>query len=320
MNITFPAILSLSFFSLLFFTYFFIGIVITLYVHYENPKLDRGIFLALGVSLLIFTLCRPLPLSRDDNAYIVIAESICAVNDCGVTFQGDRDWLWYFGISLLKSVTSNEHALMTLAAISVAIKLFIIDRICKQKLVALILLIPLIYIQYDFTQLRAGLAISWYFIGILFLINHKPLLSGSFMGSNFLLHAQALPSIALLPTAWANRQRWFLPSLVTLFTCLIYAGLFPTLSFMERVHIINTGANIYLAMTASGEYANVKVFPLGYLPILTYALWVCWNVNPKEDWLYRSVGASISLAILLHGFFHLTPLFKLGSLSSILLH
>lgn len=299
--------LSPPLYSFFFFTYFFLGIIATVYVHYKNPKLDQRIFLALGGCLLLFTLCRPIPLSRDDAAYIDIAKSICAFNDCGPILQSSRDWLWYFGISLLKSIASNERALMALATVSIAIKLFIIDRLCKQRLLALILLIPLIYIQYDFTQLRAGLAISWYLIGILFLIKGRLLLSGGFMGSNFILHAQALPSIALLPIAWLNRKKWLLPVLIILFTCLIYVELFPNFSFMEKLHILNTGANPYLALTASGEYANVKIFPLGYLPILGYGLWLCWGINPQKDWIVRSSGASIALAIMLAWFFSFNP-------------
>lgn len=307
MNITLPETLSLNFYSIFFFAYFCLGIVITLYVHYKIPKLDRGMFFAFGVSLLLFTLYRPIPLSRDDGAYIDLAKSICAFNDCGFILQSSRDWLWYFGISILKSITSNEHALMALTTISVAIKLFVIDRLCKQKLLALMLLIPLVYIQYDFTQLRAGLAISWYLIGLLFLIQHRLLLSGSFMGSNFILHAQALPSIALFPITWLNQKKWFLPILVILFTSLIYAGFFPNFSLIEKLHIFNTGANSYLAQTANGGYANVKVFPLGYLPILAYGLWLCWGISPQKDWLIKSVGASIALAILLAWFLSFNP-------------
>lgn len=299
--------LSPNFYSLFFFAYFFLSIITALYVHNINPKLDRVMFFSFGISLLLFTLCRPLPLSRDDAAYINIAKSICTLKDCGITLQGDRDWLWYLGISLLKSIASNERALMALATVSVAVKLFVIDRLCKQKLLAFTLLIPLIYIQYDFTQLRAGFAISWYLVGILFITKHRLLLSSSFMGSNFILHTQALPSIVLLPIAWLNRNKWFLPISIILFVYLIYAGLFPSLSFMEKLHIFRSGANPYLAMTANGEYANVKVFPLGYLPILGYSLWLCWGVNPQKDWLIKSVGASIALAILLAWFLSFNP-------------
>lgn len=307
MNTLLSTTLLQNFYSIFFFAYFFLGIITTVYVYYKSPKLDQVIFLAFGGGLLLFTLCRPLSLSRDDAAYIGIAKSICALNDCGLILQGSRDWLWYIGISLLKSIANNECALKVMATVSVAIKLLVIDRLCKQKLLALMLLIPLVYIQYDFTQFRAGLAISWYLIGFLFLIKNRTLLSSCFLSSNFIIHAQALPSLALLPTAWLNRKKWFLPNLVTLFTCLIYAGLFPDISIMEKLSLLSTGANSYLTMSSNGEYVNVKNFPLGYLPILGYALWLCWDINPQKDWLIRSAGASIALAILLAWFLAFNP-------------
>jgi len=204
-------ILLLNLYSICFFVYFLLGLFAALYVSYANPKLDRSTFLLLGAGLLFFTLLRPLPLSRDDVAYISIAKSICAINVCGLIPQGHRDWLWYVAISALKSVASDKHSLMALAAVSTCIKLFVIDRLCKQKLLALLLLIPLIYIQYDFTQLRAGLALSWYFLGLLVLIKGMPWLGSGFMVSNFLFHAQALPSIGVLPISWLNQRRWVLP-------------------------------------------------------------------------------------------------------------
>lgn len=307
MTETYTTALLLNIFSFGLFIYFVLSIGFAIYLHGKNKNLDRYTFLALGFTLIIFTLCRPLHIARDDAAYIDISNSICAFDNCGITIQSGRDWLWYIGMALLKMIASNERALMIMAAISLTIKLFIIDRLCKQRILALILLIPLVYIQYDFTQLRAGLAISWYFIGILFLIQCRFWLSGGFMSSNFLLHSQALPSIALLPFAFFNQRKWILPTITILFTSLIYAKFFPSFLLTEKLHAINMGASPYFAKTAHGDYINVKVFPLGYLPMLGYALWLCWGINPQKNSLVRSVGASIALAILLAWFFSFNP-------------
>lgn len=307
MNTNFSTILSVNLYSIFFFAYFFLGIASNLYVQYKSPRLDRRVFLIFGVGLILFTLYRPLPLSRDDIAYINIGKSICPFDDCGPSLQGNRDWLWYMGVSLLKSIADNERALMCLAAIGIAIKIFVIDRLCKQKLAALILLIPLTYIQYDFTQLRAGLAISWYFIGILFLVKRELFLASSFMGGNFLIHSQALPSLALLPIFLLNRLKWVLPACIFFFIYLIHAGLFPGLSLIEKLHFINIGAAPYLSATAYKDYLNHRIFPIGYLPILGYALWLCWGINPLKDRLVQTVGASVMLALLLAWIFSFNP-------------
>jgi hypothetical protein len=307
LDINFATLLSPQFYSVLCFVFFFSGALTSTYISFKKTGLDRPAFWVFGLTLIGFTLLRPLPLSRDDAAYIQIAQSICSISECGVSIQGLRDWGWYFAISFLKSFFSNEQSLMALASIGVAIKLLVIDQLCKQRLLALVFLIPLTYVQYDFTQLRAGFAISWYFLAIFFLVRFKAWIAGSLLVSNFALHAQAAPSIGLIPFTWLNQCQWVLPITVIGFLCLIYAGLFPSFELMQQLHIIKTGASSYLAMNASGEYINVKIFPLGYLPILAFGLWLCWSGDLQKDRLSRIVGASILLAIFLAWVFSFNP-------------
>jgi hypothetical protein len=121
------------------------------------------------------------------------------------------------------------------------------------------------------------------------------------------LHAQAAPSIGLIPFTWLNQRQWALPITVIGFLCLIYAGLFPSFELMQQLHIFEIGANGYLAMNASGEYINVKTFPLSYLLILAFGLWLCWSDDLQKDRLSRIVGASILLAISLAWVFSFNP-------------
>ena len=306
-NINFATLLSIQPYSLLCFIFFFSGALTSKYISLKKPGLDRAVFWVFALTLIGFTFLRPLLLSRDDAAYIQIAQSICSINECGFSFQGPRDWGWYFAISFLKSFFNNEQSLMALASIGVAIKLLVIDQLCKQRLLALVLLVPLTYIQYDFTQLRAGFAISWYFLAIFFLVRNKTWIASSLLVSNFAFHAQAAPSIGLIPFAWLNQRQWVLPISVISFLCLIYTGLFPSFEIMKQLHIAKTGADAYLAMNAMGEYINFKIFPLGYIPILAFGLWLCWGNNPQKDRLCRIVGASLLLAMFLAWVFSFNP-------------
>lgn len=306
-NILIPIALPAHFYSFFCFVFFIAVAFSSTYITHQKPALDRTAFWILGSGLFLFTLARPVSLARDDIAYLDIAQSICDINECGLLIQGHRDWLWYLSIAVFKAFLSNEQSLMALASVGVAIKLLVIDQLCKQRLLALVLFIPLTYIQYDLTQLRAGLAISWYFVAVLFLIKNKTWLSSSFLASNFLLHSQALPSILLLPFTWLNQRQWILPITVVGFLALIYTGFFPSFELMQQLHIAKSGADAYLAMNASGEYINVKIFPLGYLPILAFGLWLCRGNNPQKNRLCRIVGASILLAIFLAWLFSFNP-------------
>lgn len=306
-DINLNTLLPIQFYSIIFFVFFFSGALTSAYISFKKPKLDRVVFWAFGSALIGFTFLRPLSLSRDDAAYIQIAQSICSFSECGFSIQGLRDWGWYLNISFLKTIFSNEQSLMALASIGVVIKLFVIDRLCKQRLLALVLLIPLTYVQYDFTQLRAGFAISWYFLAIFFLVRGKNWVAGSLLVSNFAFHAQAAPSIGLIPFAWLNQRQWILPITIIGFLCLIYTGLFPSFELMQQLNIIKTGASAYLAMNARGEYINIKIFPLSYIPILAFGAWLCWGKNLKKDLLSRIIGSSILLAISLAWVFAFNP-------------
>lgn len=306
-NTIIPTALPAHLYSIFCFVFFIFVAFSSAYITHQKPALDRTAFWIFGSGLFLFTLARPLSLARDDIAYLDIAQSICDINECGLLIQGHRDWFWYLSMAVFKAFLSNGRSLMALASVGVAIKLLVIDQLCKQRLLALVLLIPLTYIQYDFTQLRAGFAISWYFIAVLFLIQNKTWLSGSFLATNFLLHSQALPSILLLPFTWLNQRQWVLPIIMVGFLALIYTGLFPSFELMQQLHIAKSGAGAYLAMNASGEYINVKIFPLGYLPILAFGLWLCWGNHPQKDRLSRVVGASILLAMFLAWLFSFNP-------------
>jgi hypothetical protein len=307
LNIIFPTALSANFYSIFCFAFFIFATLSSTYITYQKPGLDRTVFWAFGLALIGFTFLRPLTLSRDDAAYIQIAQLICSIQKCGLSIEVLRDWGWYLTISFFKSFFSNEQSLMALASIGLAIKLFVIDQLCKQRLLALVLLIPLTYIQYDFTQLRAGFAISFYFLAIFVLYRYKDWMAGCLLVSNFVFHAQAAPSIGLIPFVWLNQRQWVLPIAIVGFLMLIYTGLFPSFDFMQLLHIPRFGADSYLAMNISGTYIHVKVFPLGYLPILAFGLWLCWGNNPQKDHLSRIVGASILLAIFLAWVFSFNP-------------
>ena len=299
--------LSINPYSIYCFAFFIFAAFSSFYIANEKPVIDRLAFWVFGLTLISFTILRPPPLSRDNAAYIQITQSICSISECGPSIQGLRDWGWFFAISFLKSFFSNEQSLMALASIGVAIKLLVIDKLCKQRLLALVLLIPLTYIQYDFTQLRAGFAISWYFLAILFLARCKTWIASSLLVSNFAFHAQAALSFCLIPFAWLNQRQWVLPIAVIGFLFLIYTGFFPSFELMKQLHIAKTGADPYLTMNASGQYLGVKIFPLAYIPILALGLWLCWGNNPQKDRLCRIVGASILLAIFFAWVFSFNP-------------
>ena len=263
-----------------------------------NALSDRRLFWAFGAALLVFTGCVPPEVSRDGMAYVHdVVPNTCGVRSCDPAAHPLRDFFWYASVSILRGALGDERVVFVLASIGVLIKLLVIDQLCKWRLLALLLLIPLVYIQYDFTQLRAGFAISWFFLGIYLIARHRFVSSIPFMATSFLWHAQALPSAGIYAAYWLNRSRWVLPLVVISLLLLLMLGAYPTIGLIHSMQI-GLGSESYVAAAISGQYVNVKLFPLGYLPILIYALWILVGTEGPSS-LSRVVGASLGMAMFL---------------------
>lgn len=206
----------------------------------------------------------------------------------------------------MRGLVGNERAAFYLAALGLLIKLYVIDRLCKSKVLALMLLVPLVYVQYDFTQFRTGFAISWYFLGIYFLVRRWFAASVPVVGTCFLWHMQALPSISLFPAYWLNRSNLVAPIVILSVLCLLALGVYPKAHFLVSAYTPGIGAERYIASSLSGEFDNVKALPLGYIPILIGAAFILTQ-SGRPKGLFRAVGSSIIVGTILAWFFSANP-------------
>lgn len=271
-------------------------VAISAYLSYRpRPSVDRLVFWIFGVALIAFTAMRPLGLNNDDAVYELIVSNICPLFECKQVGGDGRDVIWFASIGILKVFFSGGRAFIVLSAVGIAIKLMVLDRLCTQRTLALLLYIPLIYIQYDFTMLRAGLAISWFFIGILCLTRGNVVIGSMTLLTNGLVHAQAGVSPLVLGYKVFAR-RWALPCLVVVLISLIYGGLVPRLAELQFLAKSPSTA-AYFVPRLSGAWANEKRLALGYLMVFAYAILLCWSRFDKT--LTQVVSASIVLALLL---------------------
>jgi hypothetical protein len=278
-----------------------------LFYRQQNAIFERWLYWLMGGMLLLFTILRPMGLGIDDPGYIEISKGICAFTECFKLIQAPRDWAWYALVGLLKSLVSGERAVLLLATLGLATQLYVIDRLCRQKLLALTLFTPLVYLLFDFTIFRAGLALSMYFWAIYLLVRARLILGNGLLLGNFLAHSQAIFSIGLWPFHWIAKLKKITLAIIFIALLGIYLQITPSVQFLSL--FVKGAAQTYVEQAQNGGFVGVKLFPALYLLLLTYlgVILAFGKTLLNQSQLSRDVSqyvlASILLALTLAWFF-----------------
>ncbi|BEI32938.1 EpsG family protein [Polynucleobacter sp. HIN5] len=284
---------------------FFSALVIfsLIFYHKPNTKIESQLYWFFALILVIFSAIRPIGLSRDDLHYLEISKNICSIVECIQLIQGSRDWGWYLFVALLKSAMPAERAILVLSGICTFIQLLIIDRLCRHKLLALTLFIPLSYLYYDFTLLRAGLALTVFFMAFYFLVRSKQFLGSTLLLSNYFFHSQGIFSIGLILFNQISRYKYIGIIVITLLVIFIYLEWTP--SFEQLLPLSKNESAPYWDQYRQGLFDNQINFPLAHLLIIGYVIFILLinDSTTEEKNRDQLAFASILLAIFLAWFF-----------------
>lgn len=291
-------------FSLAFLVFFILllGVAIYVYIHI-NSELDQKLFWFFGLLLILFSALRPLEVGIDAPGYTEMGKTICPLIDCYRFIQTSRDQIWFALSAALKSFFSWERSILIVSAIGVLVQLYCIDRLCRQKLLALSLYVSLVYFVFDITILRAGFALSWYFLALYMFSSKRNVAGALLVITNFLVHTQALFSIALAPFYWlAHKKIAF--AILTLCLVGIYSPLHPTSAQLSLL-TPNSSAKTYVDIALAGGYAGVKPFPIAGYFMLGYLVLIVsiQGVESSCIRLQRFVLASAVMATFFAWFF-----------------
>lgn len=272
-----------------------------------RERVDRSLFWTFGIVLVVFAILRPVGLARDDLTYVEIIKALCASPDCAQGIPITRDYVWYYLVKLgLPYYPASLRIALVLSGLGVLIKLFVIDRLCRQRLLALLMFVPLCYLQYDLTQLRAGLAISWMMLGIYWLAQSRPVLGGAALFTNFAVHYQAVFSPGLLAYRLFGWSRWVFPLGLLGLLGFLYGGFYPSALTLNWLGLVPETSS-YFGSLQEGGYAGVKLFPWGYFLILTYGVWLCTTTTVQCQRIAEIVAAALFLGMALAWFFAIIP-------------
>ena len=278
----------------------FAALVFSAYFAYcrPNPLFEKWGFLLAGALLVIFTAIHPIGLSRDGQSYIGISSGICPLLTCTDLAPYSRDWGWHYLVSLLKHFFSSERAPLILSAIGTLVQLWVIYKLCRHKLLALTLFIPLTYLYYDFTLLRAGIALTLFFIGLYLLARSRPILGMLALLSNYGFHSQGIFSIGVIPFGWIAKYKPIAITIILgLVACIYLQWVPPTdhLSFLAK-----TESESYWNQYVTGVFAKENIFPIANLIILAYLILIL--VFNKESFKQGSIEQYALGSILLGAF------------------
>ena len=286
---------------------FFMGALITLslwsYIK-SNIKRENCLFWACACLLVAFTTLRPMGIARDDLAgYVAWGSGICPFLECFQPIQSSRDWVWYFLVSILKSFLTSERAILALSGIGVSVQLLIIYRLCRNKLLSLTLFTPLIYLYYDFTLLRAGLALTAFFTGFYFLVNSRKVLGSLALLGNYLFHSQGIFSIGIVPFQQIAKYKHISIAIILLLVGCIYLEWTP--SFNQLSFLSKYESTPYWGQYQAGLFTTEKLFPAAHLLIVAYAILILLPNKPYPGSIVieQYALASILLAVFLSWLF-----------------
>lgn len=275
----------------------------------KREYFDRFLYYAASSLLVGFCTFRNLGIALDDPDYAGwIYTFSCPTLECGEIVQShlNRDHVWYSLVGLIKSFYSDPSIVLWIAGLALIIKLWVIDRLCRHRSLALLFYVALFYLIHDITALRVSLAISIYLLGFYALVEGRNKLGTGFLVMNGFFHKQAFLAPLLIVGRWLflNPERFSKTLLIPV--SLLIMGLYPNKWILERLMSVSFGKSTLEIMAGSGvsyfnamikgAYDQVRTWPVVVPPTLFLAIWLSKDIYYDKPDLYRYASVSLMIA------------------------
>lgn len=274
----------------------------------ENLRIgtDRWIFLGVAACLVAFAAFRPFGVGLDDlNGYATLQyEMSCPTLECGRIIQGSRDYAWYSIVGLLKSFYTGARVVLWLSGIGLVLKLWILDRLCRYRTLALLIYFSTFYIIHDLTALRISLAISVYLLGFYFLVQGRTLWGGGLLLGNVFFHLQGILAPLLLAGRGIDLSPVRLRFFLLLPLLLLGVALYPNNEILNELLDHPAGRSVadllfgssYVEWKLGGRYENYRLLPVVVPPTLLIIAWLLPDLSKHSPVLLRFSATSLLIA------------------------
>ena len=273
----------------------------------EQDRYDRWVFWGASLLLFVFTAFRPLGVGVDDlYGYAgVQPDRACPTFQCGQWIQGERDQGWYSLVGLLKSIYPHPQVVLWLAGLGLAVKLWVMDRLCRYRSLALLFYVACFYIIHDITALRVSLAISVCLFGFYWLVQGRFRSGAGLLAVNGFFHQQAFVAPLLMAGRWLplTSRRVQLGLLFPL--VLLVIGIYPGDAILNWLMSFDSGKGVVKALfqgyedfKVRGDYDHVRLWPVVAPPTLFLTAWLIADLSDRHRLLFQYTATSLSVAAL----------------------
>lgn len=267
-----------------------------------SVKLEGALFWCFGAMMVFFAVLRPIGIAPDDQAYVEIYNTVCSTLNCGQWVQGTRDWGWYSLVGILKSFWPEPRAMLLIAGLALAMKLWVIFRLCSRPMMALLLFTGVFYQMQDLTAFRVSSSLAFFMFAIWIYLKQSRLLGGVALVFPGLFHKQALLALGLIVAPLFRQRFWFLVlTMVAPFVMLWVFGKPSIPTFLMKpedmlsAQAVQQGLDSYISGYAAGVFQQDKLIPWSLYPLAGLGLWLAKDVFIRNRDLYSIVAASMAI-------------------------
>ena len=283
------------------------GGVFSLLPEHTQGVYDRRLFWVMSTLLVLFAAFRPLGVGVDDlGGYASIQFNMaCPSLECGQWVQGRRDQGWYSIVGMLKSFYPHPQVVLWLAGIGLAAKLWVMDRLCRYRSLALLFYVACFYLIHDITALRVSLAISVYLLGFYWLVQNRLGWGAGLLAVNGFFHQQAFVAPLLLAGRWLplTSRRVQLGLLLPL--VLLVMGIYLGDAILNWLMSLDWGRRLvgmsfhgYEHYKMAGVYDHTRLWPVVAPPTLFLAAWLIGDLSDRHRLLFQYTATSLIIAAL----------------------
>lgn len=247
--------------------------------------------------LITFAALRPIGAARDDFNYLGIYDSICPTIKCGLWVQGSRDWGWYSILGILKTWAPTPELMLWLSAFGLLIKFWVIFRLAKQPLMALLLFVGVFYEVLDLTAFRVALASTVFMLSFWCLLKRRFLIGSLVAFFCGFFHKQGFLAVLVLFGPLLKKNKSALLFLVGLPIGLMILGWFPDIpNLLQSANLGEIGSFAVkdgLDNFFERNYQGWRIAPIVYYPLLVMAIWLARDVFSTNNRLYAYASMGV---------------------------
>lgn len=233
--------------------------------------LERYLYIFLSICCILLATLRPFGITRDDGNYEIHAEQTCKITECGLVQEGDYDIGYFFLLSVSKVFFDGYQAVLFLAGLALAIKLFLIARMTSYSVLSLYFYFSVFFLFHDVTQVRVSMSIAIFLLALYLMDRERKILAVAAYGAAMLTHFQALVSpMAQLANTMIGRRYWLAIILVIISQLAVVIHLVPASSILKLL----TNEDSYRLQDLSIDQSMIGIKGTNVLIILLLAMTV----------------------------------------------